>query len=121
MDLLESSALPGPPELYRFLVGWAAAALWGLFGGALVAGLDFIAVVGRIGDWPWRARKKLRAGPYVAATLVRLLLGAGLAAAAAQSGLVLNALSAVMIGVAAPLIVEKLARASNVLAPGRVE
>jgi hypothetical protein len=100
-------------------VGWVATALWGLFGGTLVAGLDFIAVVGRIGDWPWKARKKLRAGPYVAATLVRLLLSAGLAVAAGQSGLALNALLAVTIGVATPLIVEKLARAGTALAaPG---
>lgn len=106
---------------YRCGVGWLATALWGLFGGALVAGLDFIAVVGRIGDWPWRARKKLRAGPYVAATLVRLLLGAGLALAAGQSGLASNALSAVMIGVAAPLIIEKIARAGNELAVRGVE
>jgi hypothetical protein len=102
-------------------MGWAATALWGLFGGALVAGLDFIAVVGRIGDWPWRARKKLRAGPYVAATFVRLLLGASLAVAASQSGLALNALSAVMIGVALPLIVEKFARASIEIAARGVE
>jgi hypothetical protein len=106
---------------YRSPVGWAATVLWGLFGGVLVAGLDFIAVVGRIGDWPWRARKKLRAGPYVAATLVRLLLGAGLALAAGQSGLVSNALSAVTIGIATPLIVEKLARAGTQLTAREVE
>jgi hypothetical protein len=93
-------------------------ALWGLFGGALVAGLDFMAVVGRIGDWPWKAPKKLRAGPYVAATLVRLVLSGGLALAAGESGLVSNALSAVTIGVATPLIVEKLARAGTDLAGG---
>lgn len=98
-------------------MGWVATACWGLFGGALVAGLDFIAVVGRIGDWPWRARKKLRAGPYVAATFVRLLLGAGLALAAGESGLVTSPLSAITVGVATPLIVEKLARAGTQLAP----
>jgi hypothetical protein len=102
-------------------VGWALTAFWGLFGGTLVAGLDFIAVVGRIGDWPWKTRKKLRAGPYVAATLVRLMLGAGLAVAVGQSGLALNALSAVMIGVATPLIVEKLARAGTELAARGIE
>jgi hypothetical protein len=99
-------------------MGWLEVTLWGLFGGALVAGLDFIAVVGRIGDWPWRARKKLRAGPYLAATLVRLALSGGLALAAGRSGLVPTALSAVMIGVATPLIVEKLARAGTDLAGG---
>jgi hypothetical protein len=106
--------------LYGSRVGSVAAALWGLFGGMLVAGLDFVAVIGRIGDWPWRSHKKLRAGPYVAATLVRLLLGAGLALAAAQSGLVLNALSAVTVGIVTPLIVEKLGRAGAELAAGGV-
>lgn len=99
-------------------MSWPEVALWGLFGGALVTGLDFIAVVGRISDWPWRARKKLRAGPYLAATLVRLMLGAGLALAAGKSGLVSNPLSAVTIGIATPLVAEKLARAGTDLAAG---
>jgi hypothetical protein len=90
--------------------------LWGLFGGALVAGLDFVAVVTRIGDWPWKARKKLRPGPYVVATAVRIALGAGLAVAAGQSGMVTNALAAVTLGIATPLVVEKLARAGSALA-----
>lgn len=92
-------------------MGWPEVALWGLFGGALVIGLDFIAVVGRIGDWPWKDQKKLRAGPYLAAMLVRLMLGAGLAVAAGKSGLVSNPLSAITIGVATPLFTEKLTRA----------
>src|SRR4051794_21903137 len=102
-------------------MGLIETALWGLFGGALVAGLDFVAVVARAGDWPWRARKKLRAGPYLAATAVRLVLGAGLAVAAGQSHLITNALAAVTIGVATPLIVEKLARVGTSLPVGSLE
>jgi hypothetical protein len=68
-------------DRYRSRVGWLESAVWGLFGGVLVAGLDFATVVARIGTWPWKGRKKLDAGPYLAATLVRLLLGAGLAVA----------------------------------------
>lgn len=84
-----------------------------------MAGLDFCAVVGRIGDFPWNARKKLRAGPYLAATIVRLLLGSGLAIAMAQSSLVSSALGAISIGVAAPLIIEKLTQAGAAIAgPG---
>lgn len=97
-------------------VSWLAVGLWGLFGGVLVAGLDFMSVVGRIGDWPWRSRKKLRAGPYLAATLVRLILGGGLAVAAGQSGLIANPLSAISVGIATPLIVEKLAATGTDLA-----
>ena len=99
-------------------MGWLEVTLWGLFGGALVAGLDFIADVSRISDWPWKSRKKLRAGPYLAATVIRLVLGAGLALAAGKSGLVSNPLSAVTIGIATPLIAEKLARAGTDLAAG---
>lgn len=99
-------------------MGPVVVALWGLFGGALVVGLDFVEVVARIGDWPWRTRKRLRPGPYAAATIVRLSLGAGLALAAGQSGLVSNALAAVMIGAGTPLIAEKLARAGVELAAG---
>jgi hypothetical protein len=91
-------------------VHWIEAALWGLLGGAVVAGLDFSAVIAHLGDWPWRGRKKLRGGPYLAGTTVRLLAGGGLAAAFGQSGLVSNALMALTIGVATPLIVEKLAQ-----------
>ena len=92
-------------------MGWYGYVLWGLFGGVLVAGLDFVAVVGRIGDWPWRARKKLRAGPYAAATLVRISLGGGLALAAGQSALITNPVAAIGVGVATPLIVDKLGQA----------
>jgi hypothetical protein len=56
--------------------------------------------------------------PYLAATLVRLALGAGLALAADKSGLVSNPLSAVTIGIATPLVAEKLARAGTDFAAG---
>lgn len=101
---------------YRPLVQWWAAALWGVFGGSMVVGLDFTSVISRIGDWPWNTRKKMRVGPYFASVVVRLSLGGGLATAAAQSGYVGNALSAVTIGIATPLIVEKLTQAGHDLA-----
>jgi hypothetical protein len=95
--------------------------LWGTLGGALVVGLEFVGIVRRTGDWPWRARKELRPAPYVVATLVRLLLGSGLAAAAGQSHLVANSVTAVTIGIATPLIVEKLARAGADITRGGLE
>jgi hypothetical protein len=108
----------GPCGRYRSVVAWFEAAVWGLFGGLLVAGLDFVTVVGRIGDWPWKSRKRLRVGPYTAATLVRLVLSAGLTVAFARSGMELSPLAAVTVGIATPLIVEKLAQAGRELAPG---
>lgn len=86
---------------------------WGIFGGVLVAGLDFVGVVGRVGDWPWKDTKRMRPGPYWAAALVRLLLSGGLALAAGQSGLIISAVAAVGVGVATPLIVEKLGKTGS--------
>lgn len=100
---------------------WDQCLLWGMLGGALVVGLEFVSTVRRTGDWPWKARTKLRPGPYAVATLVRLLLGSGLAAAAGQSHLVTNALIAVTIGIATPLIVEKLAQAGAEITRGGID
>jgi hypothetical protein len=47
-------------------------------------------------------------GPFLLAVAIRLGVGAGLAAAAGSSGQVAGAFGAVAVGVAAPLIVEKL-------------
>lgn len=81
-------------------------------------GLEFVTVIARLGTWPWRGRKRMQPGPYLAAMVVRLFLGAGLALAFGRSGMVLNPLTAVTIGVATPLIVEKLAGAGKDLAAG---
>ncbi|WP_462188490.1 MULTISPECIES: hypothetical protein [unclassified Frankia] len=88
-------------------------ALWGLFGGFAVEGLDLYTTVRRRGRWPWQTGKSQEAGPwaYLVAELVRLAIGAGLAAAAGASGQVDTAFAALAVGVAAPLVVERLARA----------
>lgn len=90
---------------------------WGIFGGLLVAGLDFVGAVGRIGDWPWGDGRRMRIGPYSAAMAVRVALGGGLALAAGQSGLIINAISAVGVGVATPLVVEKLGQTGSTFLP----
>ncbi len=63
-------------------------ALWGLFGGFAVEGLDLYTAVRRHGRWPWQSGKAKDAGPwaYLIAELVRLAIGGGLAAAASASG-----------------------------------
>lgn len=89
-------------------------ALWGLFGGFAVEGLDLYTAVRRHNRWPWRTGTRRReAGPwaYLCAELIRLAIGAGLAGAAAASDQVTTPIAALAVGVAAPLVIERLARA----------
>jgi hypothetical protein len=80
--------------------------MWGLFGGAAVEGLEWSAVMRR-GRWPWN--KRLRVGPVVTAVVIRLGIGGGLAGAIGAGGS-MNQLGALSIGIAAPLIIEKIAQ-----------
>jgi hypothetical protein len=97
---------------YGAAVLWYETLLWGCFGGMLVVSLDFVSVISRTGNYPWKSKKKMLLGPYVAATMVRLAVGGGLAVGIGQSGaLVANPLAAITIGIATPLIVEKLTQA----------
>lgn len=93
---------------YGGLVPLWECALWGLFGGAAVEGLEWAAVMRRTGGWPWGRRRRARS-PILASVVIRLGVGAGLAAALGASG-PMSALSALGAGVAAPLIIEKLAQ-----------
>lgn len=92
---------------------WIEAALWGLSGGFAVEGLDLYAAVRRHGCWPWRVRgpREVGAVGYVVAELIRLVIGSVLASALAESSQVTTAFGALAVGVAAPLIVERLTRA----------
>lgn len=94
-------------------MSWLDAALWGAFGGFAVEGLELYTAVRRHGHWPWRVRgpREVGAPGYVVAELIRLIIGAGLAGAAEASGQITSAVGALAVGVAAPLIVERLARA----------
>lgn len=64
--------------------------------------LDLVVIFGRMEEWPWRARGQVRRGPYVVAFVVKVTFGGGLAV-----GVATDPLTAVMLGVAAPLIVER--------------
>ncbi|MFB4299572.1 hypothetical protein [Actinomadura sp. NTSP31] len=85
-------------------------ALWGLAGAALVEGLEFTKSIRHTNDWPWASVDRPGAGPYLASIVIRLAMGMGLAAATGASGQVNGPFGAVAIGVAAPLIIEKLAQ-----------
>lgn len=86
------------------------AAAWGLFGSFAVEGLELVAAIRRTaGGWPWRRDDFPGIGPYVVSIFVRFAVGAGLAAATTTSGNTIGALGALSVGIAAPLIIEKLA------------
>jgi hypothetical protein len=86
------------------------AGTWGLIGGFAVEGLQFNAVIRQTGRWPWRLEGQPPPLPYVISALIRLAVGAGVAAAAGAGGLVVGAFSALAVGVAAPLVVEQLGK-----------
>jgi hypothetical protein len=92
---------------------------WGAFGGFLVAGADFLIVVGRIGTFPWRGGEpKVVLSAYLAAAIVRLMLGGGLAVAAVSSGIVTTPMLATAMGVGAPLAAEKLTAIAQAMFEG---
>jgi hypothetical protein len=62
------------------------------------------------GHWSWRRPIPQGLAAYLISVFVRVGAGAGLAAAAAGSGQVSGTLAAFGLGVAAPLVVEKLAQ-----------
>jgi len=91
------------------MAGWQAA-LWGLFGGFALEGLDMRAAVRRYGTWPWCvADSQGGGGPasHLIAELIRMFIGAGLAWATAASGQTSGPFAAVAVGVTAPLIIER--------------
>jgi len=94
------------------------AALWGLFGGFAVEGLELHASLRHRGRWPWKHPSDAKPGEipeagakgYIIAEMVRLIIGAGLAWATAATGQIAGPLGAFGVGVAAPTIVGQLAK-----------
>ena len=89
---------------------WAAAA-WGLAGGLCVEGLELYANIRHTPDWTWRTPIPQGLAAYVLSVLIRVVLGAVVTGATAGSHQVSGPLAAFGLGVAAPLVIEKLARA----------
>lgn len=84
-------------------------ALWGLFGGFAIEGLEFSAAIRRTGSWPWKQEGEPSCAMLLVSVIIRLGIGAGLAVAAGLTGQISGPLGAVAIGVAAPLFIEQLA------------
>jgi hypothetical protein len=84
---------------------WWDFALWGFFGGFIVDGLElWHRVQKNNGKWP----SGYLSIAFFIAEIIRLVAGAGLAVAFGKSGQVNGSIGALAIGVATPLIVEKL-------------
>lgn len=94
-------------------------ALWGLFGGFAVEGLEFAAAIRKTGQWPWRLEDEPTFAMFMCSVVIRLAVGAGLAAAAGIAHQVNGPFGALAVGVAAPLVVEQLADAALVTPQGR--
>ncbi|MDH6435710.1 hypothetical protein M2158_004187 [Streptomyces sp. SAI-144] len=88
----------------------AEACLWGLLGAALIEGLDLYTAIHSTDGWPWRKKGQPTFAPYITALLIRLGVGTGLTAAFAASHQVAGALAAVTVGIAAPKILQQLAK-----------
>lgn len=82
-------------------------ALWGLAGGFAVEGLELVSAIRRTRGWPWRVDGEVGLGPYLFSVAVRLAISAVLAVALGANGQVSGPAGALMIGITAPLIVEK--------------
>jgi len=89
---------------------WWHYALWGAFGGLAVEAVQFYGAVRRTGDWPWNTPGAPPRGPLAVSVIIRMSVGLGLAAAAGETGQVAGPLGAIAVGVAAPLLIEQMAR-----------
>ncbi|ARE79430.1 hypothetical protein B6R96_35980 (plasmid) [Streptomyces sp. Sge12] len=84
--------------------------LWGLLGAALIEGLDLYTAIHTTDGWPWKKKGEPAFAPYAVAVIIRLGVGMGLTAAFAASGQVAGPLAALTIGIAAPKILQQLAK-----------
>jgi hypothetical protein len=89
-------------------------ALWGMFGGFAVEGLEFAAAIRRTGTWPWLLRGEPGPVALLVSVVIRLAVGAGLAVACGTTGQVNGPFGALAVGIAAPVLVERIARHASV-------
>jgi hypothetical protein len=87
------------------------ATVWGLTGGLCVEALELYAHIRRTPKWNWRRPIDQGLIAYVVAVILRVGVGSALAAAFAGSHQVSGPLAAFTLGVAAPMVVARLAKA----------
>jgi hypothetical protein len=86
-----------------------AAGLAGLAGAGAIEISELYGAIRFIKDFPWRHPEEAPLGPYLLSVVLRLLLGAIVAALCAIAG-PLGAVGAVAAGIAAPKLLEELGR-----------
>lgn len=86
------------------------AALWGLAGGMSVEGMQLYARIHRTPGWSWHRPIPQGLTAYLLSLLIRAGFSAGVTTAAAASDQVVGAFAMYGIGIAAPLVIEKLAK-----------
>ena len=87
-----------------------SACLWGLLGAALIEAWDLYGLIHEVKGFPWRQGDQLKLAPYLVATMIRLGVGTGLAAIFADAHQVAGALGAASVGIAAPKILQEIAK-----------
>ena len=88
---------------------WAAA-LWGFMGAAAIEAWDLYGAIHRVKGFPWKFDGEVTLAPYLVSVVLRVLLGVGMAIAFVASGQAAGPVGAVAIGIAAPKLLEQLAR-----------
>jgi hypothetical protein len=91
------------------------AAAWALLGGAIVESLDFANALRRAKTLPWKRRGEPGLLAYLVSVVLRVGVGAGLAAMAGADGQITGAAAAGFLGLTAPLLVEKVLRQVNAM------
>src|ERR1700683_4982872 len=86
------------------------AALWGFMGAAAIEAWDLYGAIRRAKGFPWKLDGEVPLGPYLVSVLLRVLLGIGMALAFVASGQAAGPVGVVAIGIAAPKLLETLAR-----------
>jgi hypothetical protein len=95
-------------QAYGAVMLWQYAALWGLAGGAVNRILIYLEAAQRVKGPPWRFPHGPGGGMYVASLFLHCAIAAVVTGAAGQAGYVPNAVVALGMGAAAPVVVKKL-------------
>jgi hypothetical protein len=91
-------------------MSWWAAALWGFMGAAAIEAWDLYGAIHRVKGFPWKVDGEVAFAPYLVSVLLRIFLGVGMAVAFVASGQANGPVGVVAIGIAAPKLLEQLAR-----------
>jgi hypothetical protein len=92
-------------------------ALWGLVGAAVNRALVYLEETNRAKGWPWQFPYGPGAGPYLVSVVLHCGIAAGVTAGAAAAGYIGNAVVALGIGAAAPVVVKKISGYTLALLP----